>query len=57
MKWYVVYRYSSTGREAEPPRKYSTKDEATREARDFNRYNQDHTWNAVEAYVVGPDND
>lgn len=49
--YYVIYRESGTGRQLQTREVCRTEQQAADKAREFNRHNQDMTWNAVVADV------
>lgn len=53
VRHYVVFTRSYTGSQAFPPERHRTREDAESSAREWNRSNQDHSWNAVQAHPVG----
>ncbi len=51
-QWFVVFRTRFTQSQTQPAIPFDSKDDAKDYARDFNKNSQDHSWNAVSAYVI-----
>jgi hypothetical protein len=50
--WLIEFRYSGTGLIACSPIECQNQDEADTKAENYNKYNQDRTWNCIYAYAI-----
>lgn len=51
-QWAVIFITSWTQSQRWPPELFATKAEAEARANGFNKWTQDHTWNALVAHVI-----